>query len=200
MDEIHVTRRSMSASLAVYKAFNENQIQSKDAILQNFEEVIEEVTKEIRESDFYDDDSEFLKQAIPQIEQYVSKDFIFDFESAILLSSSFIKDDRYKLLQKSTFNKVLIFLAKLDNYRKEFEAAKEKLEKISELDDRYQVYYDREVFISMATSLNETDAKREVDKISWENDYQNELYTLFYEIETQSISIDKLEAYETNYK
>ncbi|MBO0466843.1 hypothetical protein JZO73_04770 [Enterococcus plantarum] len=200
VDEIHITRRSMPASLAVYKAFNENQFQSKDAILQNFEEVVEEVTKEIRESDFYDDDSEFLKQAIPQIEQYISKDFIFDFESAIVLSSSFIKDDRYKLLQKSTFNKVLIFLAKLDNYRKEFEAAKKKLEKISELDDRYQVYYDREVFISMATSLNETDAKREVDKISWENDYQKELYILFYEIETQSISIDKLEAYEINYK
>lgn len=200
VNEIHVTRRSMPASLAVYKAFNENKFQSKDIILQNFEEVIDGVTKEIRDSDFYDDDSEFLKQAIPQIEYFVSKDFIFDIEGAVALSSSFIKDNRYELLQKNTRNKVLIFLAKLDNYRKEFEEAKSKLTKVSDLEEKYQSYCNREVFISTATSFNATEAKREVDEIKWDKDYQKELYILFYEIETQTITINKLEAYESSYK
>ncbi|HGM4084609.1 TPA: hypothetical protein ACKPEE_001956 [Listeria monocytogenes] len=192
VDKIRIIRRTMPVGLAIYKAFNERESQSKDSILQNFDEIVEGVTREIRDSDFYDESSEFLRQAIPQIEQYISQDFVFSFENAILLAASFIEDERYKLLQKSTCNKVLIFLAKLDNYRKEFDTAKSKLEEISDLDNKYQSYYSRELFISNINFLNRDEAIRTIEEINWDKDYQKDLYKLFYEVETRIISIEKL--------
>ena len=197
---IHVNRRSMPSGLALYKMNGKNHYQLEDGIINNYEEVVNEITRQIRDSDFYDDNSEFLKQTSHQIEQLLPKDFVYDIESAISLSDSFLRNNKYELLQPDTRNTVLIYLAKLDNYRKDFEAARCKLAKVINLKDSFLSYYKREVFIANVKLLNQDEAIQQVDNIHWDRNYQEALYNYFYRIESDTVTLEELETKENTFK
>lgn len=192
IDEIHRIRRKMPAALGLYTSSNKKNINLDNNILQNLEGVLEDVKKEIRQSDFYDEKSEFLKQAVPRIKDYLSKDFVFDYEDAVILASSFIINDNYQLLQKETKNLVLLFLAKISNYQKNYENAKSKLNEINNLDNIYKYYYEREKYVADITLLDDANVFDCLAKVQWQNETDKELYRLLYRVESMRISTNEL--------
>lgn len=196
IDKIRITRGSMPPGLALYKARNNDPELINTTGLQDFIEIVEGVTKEVKDSEFYDDSSVFLQQAISQINNVLSQDFLFDYEDAVLLASIFVENKKYMLLQKNTKNKVLIFLAKVSNYRRDFDEAKRWLESVTEINESDLYFYHREIFVANTCSLEESEAMDALSK--WERKIDKDLYKFYYEIENKLILNDDLEKIEEN--
>lgn len=179
---IQINRRSSPMALTLYRetlARSETISSSAD---EDLKLVLDNVSIQIRDSEFYDNQSSFLSQNIPVIMNILKNDFVFDIEQAITISRPFILDEKYELLQEDTRNVVLIFLAKIDNFNHEYSSAKIKLDKVKNVDQGIESLYYKEYSISHSSEISLDEYCSYVEKIQFNKTYQKNLYIFFYKV------------------
>lgn len=196
IEEIRIQRAIVTPGLALYKAKANGTKASGTLDLKDFVEIVDGVSKEIKNSEFYDETSEFLKQVIPQVNHFLSQNFIFDFETSVLIATAFTENDKYNLLQPNMKNKILIFIAKVCNYRKDYDEAVSWLKKVDSSYEIDEYAYKREKFIATCSSISLDEANCLIDE--WENSSDSYLYNLFFKIENNMVTFNELDKVKKN--
>lgn len=190
---IQINRRSSPMALTLHRETLANSGILSSSADDDLRMVLNNVSNQIRDSEFYDNRSSFLSQNIPLITNILKNDFVFDIEQAISISRPFLLDDKYELLQEDTKQLVIIFLAKIDNFNHEFSSAKMKLDKIKNIDPRIENFYYKEYSISHSTEMSLDEYSSNLEKIQFDKSYQKNLYIFFYKILNKSITKELIE-------
>lgn len=190
---IQINRRSSPMALTLHRETLANSGILSSSADDDLRMVLNNVSNQIRDSEFYDNRSSFLSQNIPLITNILKNDFVFDIEQAISISRPFLLDDKYELLQEDTKQLVIIFLTKIDNFNHEFSSAKMKLDKIKNIDPRIENFYYKEYSISHSTEMSLDEYSSNLEKIQFDKSYQKNLYIFFYKILNKSITKELIE-------